>query len=691
MIQSQEINDVLKAIAEHSPDHVMLLDENLRVVYINHVTEGLTLEEVIGRDITSFVPETQEMLTGILKETLKTGKMGSWQSEYISPLGETHTFQTRAIRLDNGPKNARLHLTATDVTSLVRRDQQLKNAAAVFTKVKEAIVIADHNGQIIDVNSAFTEITHLQKESVMGKHAISLLPRNVAKALAVPLANLQVGGYWQGEFKLSNIDGEEVYVLSKISAIKDDKNTVQNYVILLSDVTEQKQYQQKLEHIASHDPLTNLPNRYLLSQRMSMAMEDANKKGTLLAVLYVDLDGFKEINDNKGHQIGDKLLIDLAQRMTTILDRRDTVARIGGDEFVIVVPDIDSRPHHEAYFYSILDAIAKPTPSQVGLLSVSASLGVTYYPQDKPLDSDHLIRQADIAMYDAKVHGKNRLAVFDTKRDEHKRSYGQVLAEFQLALRRDELRLYFQPKVNMHTGQIIGAEVLLRWQHPEQGLLTPDKFLPAVLDDPLAIQLDHWVLTKTLEQLDQWTDANFNLITSINICTRSLEDPDFVASVANSLARRPKVSPSTIILEVLESSAFGDLDHVSQVILECKKLGVEFSLDDFGTGFSTLTFLKKLPADEVKIDMTFVRDMLSDEGNLAIIRGILGLAEAFGKRVIAEGVETEAHGLALLELGCHTAQGYAIAKPMPAEEFFTWRATWRPYQSWINQLSQRRA
>jgi EAL domain-containing protein (putative c-di-GMP-specific phosphodiesterase class I) len=317
---------------------------------------------------------------------------------------------------------------------------------------------------------------------------------------------------------------------------------------------------------------------------------------------------------------------------------------------------------------------------QVGNLNfqVSASLGVSFYPQAQEIEADQLLRQADQAMYQAKVAGKNRYSVFDAAHDSLMRGHHESMERIRLALKQREFVLYYQPKVNMHSGKVIGAEALIRWLHPEKGILAPAIFLPVIEDDALAVEVGEWVIDTVMHQIGVWHAAGLDLPVSVNIGARQLQQSDFVERLLAILARYPQINSACLELEVLETSALADMEQVSQVIEACAKIGVKFALDDFGTGYSSLTYLKRLRVTQLKIDQSFVRDMLDDPDDLAILRGIIGLAAAFKREVIAEGVETVAHGTALLQLGC-------IARPMPPDQLPAWAAAWQPDAAWFGE------
>jgi EAL domain-containing protein (putative c-di-GMP-specific phosphodiesterase class I) len=324
----------------------------------------------------------------------------------------------------------------------------------------------------------------------------------------------------------------------------------------------------------------------------------------------------------------------------------------------------------------LLQAAAQPVTVHQQMLQVSASIGVTLYPRDRS-DADQLIRHADQAMYIAKQAGKNRYHVFDVDQDAAIKTQQESVEHIRYALDRRQFVLYYQPKVNMKTREVIGAEALIRWQHPEHGLLPPAAFLPAIEDHLISVELGKWVIDTALMQIEQWARAGYDFPVSVNVGALQLQQNGFVACIADLLAAHPAVDPASLELEILETSALQDINQVSEVMHACRALGVHFALDDFGTGYASLSYLKRLPAELLKIDQSFVRDMLDDPEDLAIIAAVLGLAAAFGRQVIAEGVETIAHGDRLLAMGCELAQGYGIARPMPAAALPDWATNWR--------------
>jgi predicted signal transduction protein with EAL and GGDEF domain len=379
--------------------------------------------------------------------------------------------------------------------------------------------------------------------------------------------------------------------------------------------------------------------------------------------------------------VGDTLLIAVSQQIKDALREGDTLARIGGDEFVAVLVDLDGASDCEPVLARLLQSAAQSVTIGKVQLQVSASIGVTLYPQDG-VDADLLLRHADQAMYVAKEAGKNRYHFFDVQSAAAVQSQRENLKGIAHALEQQQFVLHYQPKVNMKTGVVVGAEALIRWQHPQRGLLPPGAFLSAIDNHPLGIAVGEWVISSALAQMAAWHAQGLELPVSVNIAALQLQQIGFVARLKEMLQAHPEIPPHRLQLEVLETSALDDMGSISQAMQACQSLGVHFALDDFGTGYSSLTYLRRLPAQMLKIDQSFVRDMLVDPGDLAIVQGVISLASTFGRSVIAEGVETQAHGKRLLEMQCELAQGYGIARPMPAADLPQWVHRWTGHEEW---------
>lgn len=574
-----------------------------------------------------------------------------------------------------------------DLTERKQSEAKLQLAASVFQHAREGIIITDSQGCILDVNDTFTRITGYCRDDVVGRNA-SLFNsgRQEPAFYAVMGQALNEQGHWSGEIWNKRKDGEIIAVMVTTSAVRDTQGITQQYVALFSDVTAIKANESMLDRMAHFDALTGLPNRLLLGDRLHQGMAQATRRGETLAVVFLDLDGFKAINDRLGHEAGDLVLIAVANRMKQALREVDTLARIGGDEFVAVLPNLTDPLAGEPLLKRLMEAAAQPVSIGDQSVSITASVGMSFFPQAQDIAADQLLRQADQAMYQSKIAGKNRYQIFDAAHDNHLRDSHESLKRIGLAVEKREFVLHYQPKVNMRTGKVIGAEALIRWQHPEKGLLSPATFLPLIEDHPLAVTVGEWVINAALIQVALWQAQGLDMPVSVNIGARQLQQTDFVDHLRGILAAHPAVPQGKLELEVLETSALEDIAQVSQVIEACTAMGVMFALDDFGTGYSSLTYLKRLRVALLKIDQSFVRDMLEDPDDLAILEGVIGLAAAFKRKVIAEGVETAAHGSLLLKLGCELAQGYGIARPMPADQLPAWVVSWRPDPSWSDPL-----
>ena len=684
--------DQLQAILDALPDLLFEVDSEGRIAsYHSHRSDLLAAppEVFLGKRFADLLPpDAASACQHAINEAVQHGFSSGVTYRLALPQGE-HWFELSVAPLHADSKpDQRFIMICRDITERMRANESLQQAASVFGHTREGITITSANGTIVDVNEAFTRITGYSREDVIGQNPRILSSgRQDAEFYKAMWSTLAEQGHWSGEVWNRRKDGEVYAELLTISAIRDGQGTTQRYVALFSDITAIKAHQSQLEHIAHFDALTNLPNRVLLADRLHQAMAQAQRRQQQLAVVYLDLDGFKAINDHHGHEAGDQVLITLASRMKETLREGDTLARMGGDEFVAVLTDLEDMAASVPLLNRLLAAAEQPVLVGDLCLPVSASLGVTFYPQAQDIEADQLLRQADQAMYQAKVAGKNRYCVFDAAHDSSIRDHHESLQRIRLALERGEFVLYYQPKVNMHSGKVIGAEALIRWQHPEKGLLAPAAFLPVIEDHPLAVDVGEWVIDTAVHQMELWHAAGLDLPVSVNIGARQLQQGNFVARLQVILARHPQVHPGSIELEVLETSALNDMMQVSQVIEDCAANGVKFALDDFGTGYSSLTYLKRLRVTMLKIDQSFVRDMLDDPDDLAILQGIIGLAAAFKREVIAEGVETVAHGTALLQLGCELAQGYGIARPMPPDRIPSWAATWQPDAAWSGVMN----
>ncbi len=688
-MQNEELRTAQSAL-ETSRDRYLDLYENAPVGYLTLTPQGV-IQAVNRTGETLLTYPRHRLLQRRFAGRVVSRDRDLWQQVFarVCRSGHAEECDLSLERTDGTHWQARLNcvrhdgdlngirVTLTDLTARRQIEQRLNLAASVFTHAREGIMITDPDGAIIEVNDAFTTITGYERSESIGRNPRFLASGMTPRAQYVSLwHSLLSEHYWQGDVWNRRRNGEAYAARQTITAITDGHGVIQHYVSLFTDVTELHSYQRQLEYVAHYDPLTHLPNRVLLASRMQQAMASALSSGRKLALAYLDLDGFKSINDLHGHDVGDRVLSSVSRRMQHALNDACTLARLGGDEFVALIVDLDhvcdSAPMLERLL-SCASEVVQMAPLSVAL---SASIGVSYYPQDGEISADQLLRQADQAMYQAKLEGKNRFHVFDARHDQELRGHNARLDRIDQAIRDQELRLYFQPKVNLRTGAVVGAEALLRWQHPERGLLLPSSFLPLIESNALSEVVGEWVLESALLQIERWQHEGLHLAVSINVGARQLQHADFVANLTERLAAHPAVNPEMLMIEILETSALEDVEGISHTLSNCGQLGVRFALDDFGTGYSSLSYLKRLPVAQLKIDQTFIHGMLDAPGDISILQAILGLANAFGREVIAEGVNNLEQAQRLLQLGCEMGQGFGIAEPMPATQMRAWIDEW---------------
>lgn len=545
------------------------------------------------------------------------------------------------------------------------------DAAAIFSET-------DKSGIITYVNEQFCDISGYSAQELIGQnHRILNSGQHPPEFFIDMWKKVSRGQVWKGEICNRKKDGSLYWVESTIVPMYDDASQrVQKYVSIRFDVTEKRKFLETLQWQAEHDELTGLPNRFLLSKALDQAIVKAKSQPSTVAVGVLDLDGFKQINDRYGHEIGDRLLVAVADRLKHSMRIEDTVARLGGDEFVLILGGRDPKVLESALQRLLAALSAVYIIDGIGI-NISASIGVTLYPNDNE-NADTLLRHADQAMYKAKQSGRNRFHLFDVSKDKMDKSAFDTVIRVRQALHDGELCLHYQPKISFSSGAVIGFEALLRWQHPRDGLILPQYFIPLIEQSDLIVEIGEWVIDQALSQIEQWADLGHSWSVSVNISALHFKKENFVKSLKFLLDSHPNVLPQMLDIEITESVVIEHLSHVTQCLIACQDLGVTFSLDDFGTGYSSLSYLKQLPTQSIKIDKSFIRDILIDKDSLGLTKAIIGLAKSFNREVIAEGVETVEHEVLLMNLGCDVAQGYGIAKPMPVEKVLSWVAKFVP-------------
>jgi diguanylate cyclase (GGDEF)-like protein/PAS domain S-box-containing protein len=675
---------VAESVLDNLKEVVFQTDAAGRWIFLNPAWEELTghsVRDTLGKPFLEFVwPEDRKLNHERFLPLIRREK--DYCRHEIRYLHRDQSFRWvevfARLTLDEDGTVIGTSGTLSDITERKCNEEKLRFAASVFLHAGEGIMITSPDATIIDVNEAFEKITGYSRAEACGRNPRMLSSgRQDAAFYAAMWERLRSDSFWQGEVWNRRKSGELYVERLTITAIRNARGKPLNYVGIFSDITSQTLQAQHLDRIAHYDPLTGLANRRLLADRLQHALAQARRRGSRVVVAYLDLDGFKAINDAYGHESGDQLLVALGARMTNAMRDCDTVCRLGGDEFAVVIDDLDEASDFMPMVVRLLEAVAQPVVVERKVLRVSGSIGVAVYPQTVEIDADQLMRQADQAMYRAKTQGKNRYVLFGDESGEGEGHPAEPLKEMARALANHEFVLHYQPIVHLQSGELNSVEALIRWRHPERGLLPPIEFLPLVQGHAIAASIDNWVLDEAMRQYQSWLEEGLDVSISVNMSSPKLHERDFVERLRAKLQANPAVGPGRIKLEVLETSALDDIKHVSETIVECAKLGVAFALDDFGTGYSSLLYLKQLPARRIKIDQSFVRDMLVDSDDLAILEGVLGMAAAFKREVIAEGVESVEHARMLVQMGCLMGQGFGIAKPMPPEQLAAWAAQWQ--------------
>jgi len=637
---------------------------------------GKSPEEVVGHTIRDLLGDHLLALNEPYIRGALAGQRQSFERSLTKADGSIgYTWANYIPDIDPHGTIFGFYVLVTDVTKLKEAEADLRLAAAAFN-TQEAIVITDANSVILRVNQAFTEITGFTAAEVVGQTPrLQKSHRHNADFYRAMWESIGRTGSWQGEIWDRRKNGEEYPKWLTISAVKDDHGVVTHYVGTHFDITERKKAEEKINELAFFDQLTGLPNRTLLLDRLKQVMATNARSGSMGALLFIDLDNFKTLNDTLGHDKGDLLLQQIAKRLLTCIREGDTAARLGGDEFVVMLNGLGQNIDDAAIQAEIVGekilATLNHTHSLDGHEFLStASVGLTLF-GNQPETRDELLKQADLAMYQAKAAGRNTLRFFDPAMQAGVSARAALEKDLRTAVRKDQFLLYYQPQVNAE-GQCSGAEVLIRWQHPQRGLVFPDTFISLAEETGLILPMGNWVLTTACEQLAAWSSRAelAHLTLAVNVSGKQLRQANFVEHVL-AILEQTGADPSHLKLELTESHLLTEVEDTIAKMTALRSRGVSFALDDFGTGYSSLSYLKRLPLERLKIDRSFVMDVLTDPNDAAIAKTVVALAQTLGLGVIAEGVETEGQRNFLAENGCLWYQGYLFSRPLPLGAFET--------------------
>ena len=665
----------LQRVAEEAPFPMMVIGEDGDVLQVNKVwTEitGYTLADIptfkiwSQRAYGSKVSDVDDGLDNLLN---LAKRYDTGERVVRCKNGELRTWHFISAPLGRLPDDRRYILSmATDVTESKKAEEALRLAATVFESSHSAIVITDSLANIVAVNPAFTRITgYTEDEVIHGNPRLLHSGRQGKDFYEAFWKTLLEEDSWQGEIWNCRKNGEEYAAWLSISAIRDEHGVIQHYIGIADDITENKAIQRQMEYLAYHDSLTGLPNRMLANDRLEQAIAHANRSKNRVAVMFLDLDDFKTINDTLGHSVGDSMLKSVAERLQACVRESDTVSRLGGDEFLVMLHEVSEIEAINRVAVNILEKVHQSCRVGDHELTTSTSIGIAVFPEDGT-DRDTLLKNADMAMYNAKQSGRNTHRFFAEEMNEYVLEHLLIRNGLTRALDNDEFLLYFQPVLDLMTGKPIGAEALIRWRHPELGMIPPSRFIQVAEDTGMIVPIGNWVMQEACRQARSWQEAGWPLRVAVNISAVQFRRGDLEETVAHAL-QESGLPSDCLELELTESILIQDINKTLEVLHRLGKLGVHLSIDDFGTGYSSLAYLRRLPVDKLKIDRSFVNEITTRPDDAAIALSIITLAQSLRKRVIAEGVETPEQLRFLQEHGCNEIQGYLFSRPLDAEAF----------------------
>ncbi|MBS1144578.1 MAG: hypothetical protein H6R14_1984 [Proteobacteria bacterium] len=610
--------------------------------------------------------DTEAIVEGL---TAEAGKFEAQRFERTHPSGRAYLIQREPLLIDQQPGG--FIATYTDISEQRASAEREQLAQKVYTHTPAGIIFTDEEHRILSINPATTQMTGYEAFELVGLTVFGLIDLHGEQARQDFEADLAQRASWQGELDITRKNGKGFPAGTRVNRVDDPQSGLPaHYVWILADITEHKQSEERMRHIAQHDALTGLPNRMALLLRLAQLLPEARRHGWRVAMMFLDLDRFKIINDTLGHQIGDELLREVACRLSRVVRETDFVARLGGDEFVIILPGISSAADAAVVAGKAIATLASPIEANGHELHTSPSIGISVFPDDGP-DGDTILKNADTAMYHAKAAGRNNFQFFATEMNLATSERLSIEHKLRHAMSRNELALCFQPQFKAGDITPTGVEALLRWHHPTEGMISPARFIPIAEETGIIVEIGEWVLATACREMKRWIDAGMKPIRiAVNVSARQLRRRDFCETVANALTLSG-LPAELLELEITESAVMENPQEAILILQRLGGMGVTLAIDDFGTGYSSLAYLKLFPIDHLKIDRSFVADIETDLNDRAIAFGTIALAHSLGLKVIAEGVETEDQLELLRTNGCDEVQGFLLSKPLSSAAAFS--------------------
>ncbi len=670
--RNQRMMEMMKFSMDHMADKVTWVTSEAKVVYANLAacnSLGYTMEEMLQMRIPDFDPDFPAEVWPKHWEELKKYGSHTFETRHRTKDGRIYPVEVSINYMRFGDEEYNCGF-ARDITKRKLMEEELKLSSMVFQNSSEAMLVTDENNQIISVNPAFSAITGYSFEEVKGKNPkVFKSGRHDQKFYRAMWKEIVSHGKWQGEIWDKRKDGKIHAKLLSINTNRSDDGSVHRYVALFSDITEKKKSEELIWRQANFDTLTGLPNRDMFSDKLGQEMKNSTRAGLPLALLLIDLDQFKEVNDTLGHAVGDMLLKDAARRISACVRKSDTVARLGGDEFTIVISAVADNTHIEDVAQKIITKLAEPFHLGREIVYISASIGISFYPSDAD-DIDVLMKNADQAMYVSKNKGRNRFSYFTAELQDLAQKRLRLINDLRGALEGGQFNVHFQPIVELSTGRIRKAEALIRWQHPERGMVSPAEFIPLAEKIGLIDEIGRWVFKETA----RWASilnkvCKDDCQMSINMSPIQFQQGARLCNEWGKYLAALGLSGKNIVIEITEGLLLNVESEVVDTLLKFRDAGIQVAVDDFGTGYSSLSYLKKFDIDYLKIDRSFVNNLETDPDNMALSEAIIVMAHKLGLKVIAEGVETEEQRNFLAAAGCDFAQGYLFSHPVPPAEF----------------------